>query len=146
MICRATGKKIKGRKRYVAVDTQWVPMQAIVHSTGIHDRDGGILLMGSLTGIYPSLPKLYVNSGCQGLKFQEGLKNAYRKINVEIIKRTDMGKVVVLPIRWVIGRTIVLLNRCRRLASDWECLKRNALTFFAMGLNSFDSPKDFPEG
>jgi hypothetical protein len=35
----------------------------------------------------------------------------------------------VLPKRWVVERTIGWLNRCRRLAKDWECLNKNALTF-----------------
>ena len=44
------GKKIKGKKRHILVDTQGFLMQAIVHSAGIQDRDGGVLLMGALFG------------------------------------------------------------------------------------------------
>ena len=51
--------------------TQGFLMQAIVHSAGIQDRDGGVLLMGALFGRYPSLLKLYADSGYQGPKFQE---------------------------------------------------------------------------
>jgi transposase len=39
---------------------------------------------------------------------------------VETIKRSDAHRFVVLPRRWVIERTIAWLNRCRRLAKDWE--------------------------
>jgi hypothetical protein len=35
----------------------------------------------------------------------------------------------VLPKRWIVGRTITWLNRCRRLAKDWENLNRKALAF-----------------
>ena len=35
----------------------------------------------------------------------------------------------MLPKRWVVERTIGWLNRCRRLAKDWECLNRNGLAF-----------------
>jgi transposase len=53
-----------------------------------------------------------------------------RKIKVEIVKRSDAVKgFAVLPKRWVVERTIGWLNRCRRLAKDWECLNKNALTF-----------------
>jgi transposase len=31
--------------------------------------------------------------------------------------------------RWIVERTIAWLNRCRRLAKDWERLNRNALAF-----------------
>jgi transposase len=44
-------------------------------------------------------------------------------------KRPDTGKFVVLPKRWIVERTIAWLNRCRRLAKDWECLNRNGLAF-----------------
>ena len=49
-------------------------MQAIIHAAGIQDRDGGVLLMGSLFGLYPFLLKLYADSGYQGPKFQAGLR------------------------------------------------------------------------
>ena len=39
---------------------------------------------------------------------------------IEIIKRSDVRSFVVLPRRWVVERTIAWLNRCRRLAKDWE--------------------------
>lgn len=58
-------------------------MRTIVHSARIEDRDGGVMLMGALFGRYPSLLKLYADSGYQGPKFQEGLKKFCRKINVE---------------------------------------------------------------
>ena len=51
------------------------------------------------------------------------------QINVEIIKRSDAARFVVLPKRWIVERTIAWLNRCRRLAKDWERLNRNALAF-----------------
>jgi hypothetical protein len=45
------GKKIKGKKRHVLVDTQGLLMQAIIHAADMQDRDGGVLLMGSLFGL-----------------------------------------------------------------------------------------------
>ena len=47
------GKKIKGKKRHVLVDTQGLLMHAVVHAADIQDRDGGVLLMGALFGLYP---------------------------------------------------------------------------------------------
>jgi transposase len=123
------GKKIKGKKRHVLVDTQGLLLQAIIHAADIQDRDGGVLLMSTLFGLYPFLLKLYADSGYQGPKFQQGLKRVCRKINVEIVKRSEAGNFVVLPKRWIVERTIGWLNRCRRLAKDWECLNRNALAF-----------------
>ncbi|MDQ4031096.1 MAG: IS5 family transposase [Actinomycetota bacterium] len=123
------GKKVKGKKRHVLVDTQGLLMQAIIHAAGIQDRDGGVLLMGSLFGLHPFLLKLYAESGYQGPKFQAGLRAVCGQVNLEIVKRSDCHKSVVLPKRWIVERTIGWLNRCRRLAKDWECLNRSALAF-----------------
>jgi transposase len=104
-------------------------LHAIVHAADIQDRDGGVLLMSTVFGAFPFLLKLYADSGYQGPKFQQGLAAVCRQIDVEIVKRSDAGKFVVLPKRWIVERTIAWLNRCRRLAKDWECLNRNALAF-----------------
>ena len=85
--------------------------------------------MSALFGMFPFLLKLYADNGYQGAKFQLGLKRVCRQINLEIVKRSDAGKFVVLPKRWIVERTIGWLNRCRRLAKNWECLNRNALAF-----------------
>ncbi len=57
------GKKIKGKKWHVLVDTQGLSMRSIVHAADVQDRDGGVLLMGALFGLYPFLLKLYADSG-----------------------------------------------------------------------------------
>src|SRR5882724_10998019 len=51
------GKKIKGKKRHVLVDTEGLLLWAIVHAADIQDRDGGVLLMSTLFGMFPFLLK-----------------------------------------------------------------------------------------
>ncbi len=104
-------------------------MQAVVHAADIQDRDGGVLLMASLFGLFPFLLRLYADSGYAGPKFQQGLNRVCEQVNVEIVRRSDAGHFVVLPKRWIVERTIAWLNRCRRLAKDWERLNQNALAF-----------------
>jgi len=104
-------------------------MQAIVHAADVQDRDGGVLLMASLFGPFPFLLTLYIDSGYQGPKFQHALSRVCQQVNVETVKRCDTRRFVVLPRRWIVKRTIAWLNRCRRLANDWERLNRNALAF-----------------
>jgi transposase len=123
------GKKIKGKKRHVLVDTQGLLLHAIVSTAQMQDRDGGILLMATLFGLYPFLRTLYADGGYQGPQFRQAMQQICEQINVEIVKRSDAGKFVVLPKRWIVERTIGWLNRCRRLAKDWECLNRNGLAF-----------------
>jgi transposase len=86
--------------------------------------------MTTLFGLYPFLLKVYADGGYQGPIFQRAAKAAIADLNVEIVKRSDRAKgFVVLPKRWVVERTFAWLNRCRRLAKDWECLDRKARAY-----------------
>jgi transposase len=101
-----------------------------VHAADIQDRDGGVVVMATLFGLYPFLLKLYADAGYQGPRFQRALRRVMRQVNLEIVKRSETAKgFTVLPKRWLVERTIGWLNRCRRLAKDWECLNRSALAF-----------------
>jgi hypothetical protein len=54
-------------------------------------------------------------------------------LKTEIVKRSDRARgFVPLPRRWIVERMIAWLNRCRRLANDWENLNRNALAFLKL--------------
>jgi transposase len=108
-------------------------MHAVVHSAGIQDRDGAVLVMATLFGLYPFLRKLYADGGYQGPLFQAALRRVMRKVEIEIVKRSDVAPGFhVLPKRWIVERTIAWLNRCRRLAKDWENLNRSALAFLRL--------------
>jgi transposase len=108
-------------------------LHAIVHPAYIQDRDGVVLLLGTLFGMYPFLKKLFADAGYQGPKFQKALAKFLPHLETEIVKRSDQVKeFVVLPKRWIVERTIAWLNRCRRLAKDWENLNRKALAFLRL--------------
>jgi hypothetical protein len=66
-------QKIKGKKRHILVDTLGLLLHAIVHTADIQDRDGGILLLATLFGMYPFLNKLFADGGYQGTEFQKAL-------------------------------------------------------------------------
>ena len=125
--------QIKGKKRHLLVDTQGLLMHAIVHAANVQDRDGGVWLMAVLFARYPFLVKLYADGGYQGPQFRRAIKKILRRVNLEIVKRSDQAKgFVVLPKRWIVERTIAWLNRCRRLAKDWENLNCKALAFLRL--------------
>lgn len=108
-------------------------MHALVHAADIQDRDGGVLVMRDLFGLYPFLLKLYADGGYQGDKFQQAMRAILKRLDVEIVKRSEqVHRFVVLPKRWIVERTFAWLGRCRRLAKDWECLNRKALAFLAL--------------
>ena len=108
-------------------------LHAIIHPADIQDRDGGILLLSTLFGMYPFLKKLFADGGYQAPQFRKALADILPALEIEIVRRSDQAKgFVVLPRRWVVERTIAWLNRCRRLAKDWENLNRKALAFLRL--------------
>jgi putative transposase len=122
------GKLIKGKKRHILVDMQGLLLHAIIHSAGVQDRDGGILLLATLFGQFPFLGKLFADSAYQGPVFAGALGKIMPRLEIEIVKRSDQVKgFVKLPKRWIAERTLAWLNRCRRLAKDWENLNLSAL-------------------
>ena len=49
-------------------------LHALVHAADIQDRDGGVLVMATLFGLYPFLLKLYADGGYQGPAFRRAVK------------------------------------------------------------------------
>jgi transposase len=127
------GKKIKGKKRHILVDTQGLLLHAVVHPADVQERDGGILVLATLFGRYPFLKKLFADGGYQGPQFRQELATVLPELCVEIIKRSDTANgFEVLPRRWVVERTFAWLNRCRRLSKDFENRTRTALAFLRL--------------
>ena len=99
----------------------------------MQDRDGGIALLAMLFGRFPFLKKLFADSAYQGPIFGNALAKILPRLETEIVKRSDQANgFVQLPKRWIVERTIAWLNRCRRLAKDWENLNHNALAFLKL--------------
>ncbi len=108
-------------------------LHGLVTSADVQDRDGGLALLSTLCGLFPFLSKLFADGAYQGPRFQDALAKVLPTLETEIVKRSDrLEGFVVLPKRWIVERTIAWLNRCRRLAKDWENLNRTALAFLKL--------------
>jgi transposase len=108
-------------------------LHAVVHPADIQDRDGGLLVLASLFGMFPFLLKVFADGGYQGPRFRTGAAKALPHAKIEIVKRSDKAKgFEVLPKRWVVERTLAWLNRCRRLSKDFENLNETALAFIRL--------------
>ena len=67
-------------------------MHAVVHAADVQDRDGGVLVMATLFGLYPFLLKLYADGGYQGAAFQAGVRRVCRSVEVAVVKLCDTAK------------------------------------------------------
>jgi transposase len=89
--------------------------------------------METLFGLFPFLQKLFADGGYQGPQFANALAKIFPHLHVEIVKRpANAIGFKIVPKRWIVERTIAWLNRCRRLAKDWENLNRKALAFLRL--------------
>ena len=100
------------------VDTMGLVIETLVHSAGIQDRDGGRYLVSKAKTNGATFHKGYADGSYAG-KFVDWAKNTH-EIIIEIVKRSDQNKFVVLPKRWIIERTLAWISRYRRLAKDFE--------------------------
>jgi putative transposase len=118
------GKKTKGRKRHIIVDTLGLLLTVLVHSAGIQDTVAAKQVVQKLTMKYINLTKLFADGGYKE-KFIDWAKLTH-DLETEIIKRNEQHKFVVLPKRWIVERTFSWLLRSRRLRADYERLKQSA--------------------
>ena len=114
------GKKIKGRKRHIVVDTIGNLLEVVVHTADIQDRDGAKLVLEKLSQqTRASLEKLWADGGYQG-KLIDWVKDNL-DITLEIVSRDPGVKgFQLLPRRWVVERTFSWFDRYRRLSKDYE--------------------------
>ena len=119
------GKRIKGRKRHLAVDVDGTPIVIRVHEASVQDRDGAPALILGLRAKAPAVAKLWADGGYQGPKLAATLQELGLAELLEIVsKPKDSKGFTVLYRRWVVERTFAWLSRCRRLAKDFErCLE-----------------------
>ena len=95
-------------------------LEGIVHEAGIQDRDGAPGLIQTARESYPTLARVFADGGYAGKKLEAAIAHI-TDLALEIVKRPEGVKGFVLVAkRWVVERTFAWLNRCRRLAKDWE--------------------------
>lgn len=112
------GKKVKGRKRHLLVDTLGLIMAVVVTTASVQDRDAAKLVFATATE-HTDLEKVYADGGYSGaLVAWTGANCAWQ---LEIVKRPPGEKgFVLLPKRWIVERTFGWFNRYRLLSKEYE--------------------------
>ena len=129
------GKKIKGRKRHLAVDTLGLPIECQVTVASVQDRDALAPLLKAVRRKSPRVKISFVDGGYQGDEAQRAAFEVSR-IVISVVKRTDtqIKGFIVVPKRWVVERTLGWINRARRLAKDYEATMESALAWLQLAL------------
>jgi transposase len=119
------GKKIKGRKRHVMVDTDGRALVLQVHPADVQDRDGAIPLLQASRRSFPFVELAFADSAYGAQRVADATS-----IAIEIVRKLpDQVGFTVLPRRWVVERFLAWINRNRRLAKDFEASIASATAF-----------------
>lgn len=121
------GKKIKGRKRHLLVDTLGLVLGVLVTAANVPERAGAQSLLGRVLIWFTWLRRMWVDGGYSGPDFSAWVKTIHPKLEVEVVKRSDdVSGFKVLPKRWIVERTFGWLMRHRRLVRDYERCETSA--------------------
>jgi transposase len=117
-------KKIKGRKRHIAVDVLGLLLVVIVTAACVQDSSAGRRVLDALAPSHPAVEKVWVDGGYNEAVVAHGRD---WDIDVEVVRRdpTTVG-FKVLPRRWCVERTFGWLMNHRRLARDYEALPQRS--------------------
>src|SRR3954463_2070423 len=115
------GKKVKGRKRHIWVDSTGLLLAVLVTAADVHDsRAACQLFHRRLWDELPRLAVVYTDTHYTAHYLdEEGF--AYAPFRGGVVSRPGGSEgFVKLPQRWVVERTFAWLLRSRRLSKDYE--------------------------
>jgi transposase len=131
------GKKVRGRKRHLLVDTCGLLLVCMVHAASVQDRAGARLVLYSIDEQYPTIGLIWLDGGYANSVDASLIDWAEHELGVrlEVVKRNDDVKgFQLLPRRWVVERTFGWLTRCRRLCRDYERTTAHAEDFIKIAM------------
>ncbi len=158
-----SGKKVKGRKRHLLVDTEGFVLRAKVHSAKVMDYEGIKTLLDRAKGLFPRLSHLWMDAGYSGEDKGGDWVEKTLGWTVEIVRRprkpapeevlmgwarewakegvtVDWQRLmppqgfVVLPRRWVVERTFSWIDQNRRMSKDYERLPESGEAFIYVAM------------
>lgn len=125
------GKKVSGIKRHIAVDTQGLPHAIAVTTANVTDRAGALLAFSGNKEALSAVKNVLADSAYTGEPFATGVQEMLGA-TVEIAKRNELHKFVVIPKRWVVERSFAWLEKNRRLWKNCERKLNTSLQFVVL--------------
>ena len=119
------GKRVKGRKRQVMVDTDGRGLVLEPQPADVQDRDGAPIVLRLSRRSFPFVTKAFADQGYAGER-----PATATSVTVEIVKKPpDQVGFAVHPRRWVVERFFAWISRNRRLWKDPEATLASAKAF-----------------
>ena len=139
------GKKVKGRKRHLLVDSDGLLLACRVHPANVQERAGARLLLGARRHGFSArrLRLVWAERGYWGAPFAAWVRTRWRRVrlvalarNATLPNRRSPGQpgFVRLPRRWVVERTFAWLGRWRRTSKDYEQNPRSSEAWLLLAM------------
>ena len=113
------GKKIVGRKRHIAVDTDGRLLMINLTPADISDSAGAQTILDAIRKRWPFVKHLFADGAYDRTRLMD--KAQFLDFVVQVVRRIDKEPgFKVLPRRWVVERTFGWITRWRRLVRDYE--------------------------
>jgi len=131
------GKRIKGRKRHLTVDTLGLVLRVLVTAANGGEREGGKRVLKRVkrmnTAVF-RLHTIWVDGGYDSNPFLVWVMDMCRWIVQVVLRPEQTQGFVLLKKRWVVERSFGWLMQSRRLVRDYELLPETseALIYIAM--------------
>jgi transposase len=153
------GKKVKGGKRHLLVDTEGLVLKAKVHVANVVDQQGIKELLDGAKELFPRLSHLWLDAAYRGEDKGRGWVEKVLGWSVDLVERprrpapeeivkswaerwkqegveVDWEQLLpptkgfqVLPRRWVVERTFSWIDHNRRMSKDYERLPETSEAF-----------------
>jgi putative transposase len=125
------GKKIKGRKRHITVDSCGHLLHIQVHAANIHDTVAGCLVFERVSQKHPRLHNFSADAGYRGTSVTFVEKVLKRTLHIS--PKVKAGWAVIAK-RWIVERTFAWIGHYRRMAKDFEILTTTAENFIRIAM------------
>jgi putative transposase len=125
------GKKIKGRKRHIVVDTLGLLLAVTVTAGNLDDGTHAAEVLQKVTAEkYPRLKKIFADNKYNNKTLQRWMADNQVPYEIEIAMKAE-GEAGFKPvkIRWVVEQAHACQGRCRRLSKDYERLTTSSETW-----------------
>jgi putative transposase len=118
------GKKVRGRKRHIVVDTMGLLLAVVVTAANVDDARAAQRLFAQMPGKdFPRLEEVQADHKYHNHDLDRWLRVHHRPYRVRVVSRpAGERRFVPWVSRWVVERTFAWLGRYRRLSKDYEHL------------------------
>ncbi len=119
-------KRVKGRKRYILVDTLGIPIACRVEPANMSDQRGAERLLGGLGPMFPGIRTIMADAGHQSRKLARQLlqRDGWKLV---IVKRGQRA-FKITGLTWIVERSFAWLGRNRRMSKDYEYMVQTSET------------------